>query len=173
MEMQINSELCTGCRACVETCPNEAIHLSDGLAVLDQAVCSQCQACVDTCPVGAITAVELPVVMMKPTAVQPMRAVETAVTEPSPSSLKPWLSAALAFTGRELLPRLVDVLIAALDRRLAQTQLARPETSLAFQNVEPPSRRNSGQGYHRRSRYRQARRRGRGQGNGTGKGYWT
>jgi NAD-dependent dihydropyrimidine dehydrogenase PreA subunit len=173
MEMQMSSELCTGCGACVEICPNGAIHLSDGLAVLDQAVCSQCQVCADTCPVGAITTVELPVAVMEPTAVQPTREAETVVTEPVPANPKPWLSTALAFAGREILPWLADALIAALDRRLAQTQLAPPETSPASQNVEPPSRRNSGQGYCRRSRYRQARRRGHGRGNGAGKGYWT
>jgi Fe-S-cluster-containing hydrogenase component 2 len=38
--------------ACVEICPNGAMQLIDGLAVLDQAACTQCQSCVDACPVG-------------------------------------------------------------------------------------------------------------------------
>jgi Fe-S-cluster-containing hydrogenase component 2 len=172
MEMQVNAEQCTGCGACVEICPNGAIQLSDGLAVFDQAVCSQCQVCVDVCPVGAITAVELPVAITKPAAIQPVREAETVVTEPAPSSLKPWLSAALAFAGRELLPRLADALIAALDRRLAQTQLAQHQTSLPSQDAEISSMQNNERGYRRRSRFRQVRHRGRGQGRGTGKRSW-
>ena len=172
MEMQINSELCTGCRACVEICPSGAIQLSDGLAVLDQAVCSQCQVCVDVCPVGAITAVELPVAVMKPTAVHPARAAETVVAESAPSNPKPWLSVVLAFAGQEILPRLADALITALDRRLAQTQLAQHQTSLISQNAETSSRQNNERGYRHRRRLRQVRHRGRGQGCNAGKGYW-
>jgi len=172
VEMRVNAEQCTGCGACVEICPDGAIRLSENLAVLDQAICSQCQFCIDACPVGAITAVELPVAVTKPAAVQPVREVEIVVAEPIPANPKPWLSAALAFAGREILPRLADALITALDRRLAQTQLVQPQASQSSQNVELPSRRNSGRGYRRRSRYRQARRRGSGQGRGTGKRNW-
>ena len=172
MEMRVNSEQCTGCGACVEICPNGAIQLSDGLAILDQAVCSQCQVCVDVCPVGAITAVELPVAMMEPTAVRPAREAEIVVAEPAPSNLKPWLNAVLTFAGREILPRLANTLIAALDRQLAQAQLAQPESSLPSQNTEISSKRNNERGYRRRSRLRQVRHRGRGQGRGAGKRNW-
>jgi ferredoxin len=79
MEMRVNAEQCTGCGACVEICPNEAMQLRDGLIVLDQAICSQCQVCIDVCPVGAITVVELPVVVMEPTGVQPMCEAEITV----------------------------------------------------------------------------------------------
>ena len=172
MEIRVNAEQCTGCGACVEVCPTGAIHLNKYLAVLDQAACTQCQSCVDTCPEGAITAVELPVAAMKPLAVQPVSVVEIAVAEPVPSSLKPWLSAALAFAGRELLPRLADALLAALDRRLTQTQLAQHQTSLPSQNAEISSMQNNERGYRRRSRFRQVCHRGRGQGRGAGKRSW-
>jgi ferredoxin len=172
MEMRVNAEQCTGCGVCVEVCPTGAIHLSKSLAVLDQAVCTQCQACVDVCPAGAITTVELPVVVMEPTAVQPVREADIVVAEPIPTSPKSWLSATLASAGREILPRLADALIAALDRRLAQARPAQSQVSLSSQNAELPSRRNSGQGYRRRSRSGQVRRRRRGQGRGAGKGNW-
>jgi NAD-dependent dihydropyrimidine dehydrogenase PreA subunit len=156
MEMQVNAGQCTGCGLCVEECPTGAIHLSDGLAILDQATCTQCQACVDVCPVGAITVtvVERPVVVTEPAAVQPMREWEVTVAEPVSSSPKPWFSAALAFAGREILPRLADSLIAALDRRLAQSQA--PVYPLERQaKLSPvPSR---GRCYRRRSRVGRAR----------------
>ena len=170
--MRVNVEQCTGCGACVEVCPTGAIQLRENLAVLDQAACTQCQVCIDTCPIGAITAVELPVAVMKPVSVQPVSEAEIVVTEPASSSPKPWLSAALAFAGREILPRLADALIAALDRRLAQTQLAQHQTSLPSQNAEPSLKRNSGRVYRQQSRFGQARRRGRGQCNGARKRNW-
>jgi NAD-dependent dihydropyrimidine dehydrogenase PreA subunit len=172
MEMRVNAEQCTGCGACVEICPNGAIRMSESLAVLDQTICSQCQFCIDACPVGAITAVELPVAVMKPAAVQPVSEAEIAVAEPVPSVPKPWLSAALAFVEREILPRLANVLTAALDRRLAQTQLAQYQASLPSQNAGISSRRNNERGYRRRSRFGQVRHRGRGQGCGAGKKNW-
>ena len=170
MKMQVNADLCTGCGVCVETCPTGAIHLSGGLAILDQVTCTQCQACVDTCPVGAITSVDLPVIMTEPVAVQTVREPQIVFAKPIPSSLKPWLSAALAFVGREILPRLADALIIGLDRRLAQAQAAQPQVYLPSRNTELSPMRNSGQGCRRRSRYGQARRYGRRQGYGVGKG---
>lgn len=171
MEIQVSAAQCTGCGACVELCPNGAIQLSDGLAVVDQAVCSQCQVCVDVCPVGAIAAVELSVAVTKPSAVQPVPEVEIVAAEPpTPSSLKPWLSAALAFAGRELLPRLADALIVALDRRLIQAQPAQSRVSPPSQNVALPSRRNHEWGNRQRNCSSQVRHRRRRKGNGTGKG---
>jgi ferredoxin len=156
MEMRVNTAQCTGCGLCVEVCPTGAIQLSDSLAVLDQATCTQCQACVDVCPVSAITVsvVEPPVVVTELAAVQPMRESEVMVAEPASSGPKPWLSAVLAFAGREILPRLADALIAALDRRLAQSQA--PVYPLARQaELSPvPSR---GRCYRRRSRVGRAR----------------
>lgn len=172
MKMQVNAEQCTGCGACIDVCPTGAIHLSDGLAILSQATCTQCQDCVDACPVGAITTVELPVAVTKPAVVQPAREMEVVVAEPIPSSPKPWLSAALAFAGRELLPRLADALIAVLDRQLAQAQPAKSQVYQPSRNVEPSPIQTGGRGHRRRSRYGQAPRCGRGQGRGAGKGNW-
>jgi hypothetical protein len=64
-------------------------------------------------------------------------------------------------------------LIAALDRRLAQTQLAQPQASLLSQKAEIVSRQKDGQGYRRRRRYGLNRQRGGGQGRGAGKRRWS
>jgi ferredoxin len=172
MEVRVNAEQCTGCGACVEICPNGAIQLSDGFAVLDQTICSQCQVCVDICPVGAITAVELPVAVTKPAAVQPVCEAEIVVVEPPPPSIKPWLNTALAFVGREILPRLLDALITALDRRLMQAQPAQSQVSLSSQDAERISKQNNGRGYRQQNCSNQVRHRRRRKGNGTGKRHW-
>jgi len=119
--------------------------------------------------VGAITAIQLPVVVREPAIVQPVHEAEIVVAEPVLTSPKPWLSAALAFAGREILPRLADALLAALDRRLAQTQLAQPQASLPSRNTEISSGQDIGQGYRRRRRYGLNGQRGSGRGRGAGK----
>ena len=51
----VNKETCTGCEACVESCPSEAIKMADEKAVIDEEACVDCGACVDECPVEAIS----------------------------------------------------------------------------------------------------------------------
>lgn len=169
--MRVNAKKCTGCGVCVDVCPTGAIQLIDGLAVLDPVTCQQCQMCADACPAGAIAAIKLPVTA-KTIAVQPARGAEIVIAEPVTSEPKPWLSTVLAFAGQEVLPRLADALIAALDRRLTRMQLAQPETSLSVQSAEISSRQNNGRGYRRQNRSGQVRRRRRGQGRGAGKRNW-
>ncbi len=51
----IDEETCTGCGACIEVCPYDALSLEDDLAVVNEK-CTFCGACVeDVCPVDAIT----------------------------------------------------------------------------------------------------------------------
>lgn len=42
-----------GCRVCIDRCPREALHPSDGRVVLDRPRCTGCGACVALCPRGA------------------------------------------------------------------------------------------------------------------------
>jgi ferredoxin len=46
---------CIGCGICVGVCPNQAITLVDGRAVIDPSLCTSCGQCVINCPVNAIT----------------------------------------------------------------------------------------------------------------------
>ena len=55
MPAVVASGKCTGCEACVDSCPLEAIEMKDDVAVVDEDTCSDCGACVDACPVEAIT----------------------------------------------------------------------------------------------------------------------
>jgi len=55
---QIDPNLCTGCRACVDICPTHALAQFAQKAVLQfPDACTYCTACQDICPEGAI---ELP-----------------------------------------------------------------------------------------------------------------
>ncbi|MBO4522852.1 MAG: 4Fe-4S binding protein [Methanomicrobium sp.] len=50
----VNTETCTGCETCVDTCPSEAIKMDGGVAVVNPDECVECEACVDECPSEAI-----------------------------------------------------------------------------------------------------------------------
>ncbi|MEN8128218.1 MAG: 4Fe-4S binding protein [Planctomycetota bacterium] len=55
MPAKVDSGVCTGCGACVDSCPSEAIEMQDGKAVIIVANCVDCGVCVDECPVEAIS----------------------------------------------------------------------------------------------------------------------
>lgn len=52
----IRSETCTGCNACVEACPDDAIMTgtSQHSLTIDRAKCLSCGRCIEICPSGAI-----------------------------------------------------------------------------------------------------------------------
>lgn len=56
MEKIVSNELCTGCTACMNICPKQAIKMmenSDGFKypVIDKEKCINCELCIKTCPV--------------------------------------------------------------------------------------------------------------------------
>jgi len=51
----VDTELCTGCGACMEVCPNNAIGMRKGIAVVVPGDCIMCGSCVDVCPEDAIS----------------------------------------------------------------------------------------------------------------------
>jgi len=106
----------------------------------------------DACPVGAITSVELPVSATKLEVIQPARKVEGIDVKPVPSDHKPWLAAVLSFTWREILPRLADTLIAALDRRLAQAQPVHSQNYSSMRDAAMPPTLGKGRCYRRQGR---------------------
>jgi NAD-dependent dihydropyrimidine dehydrogenase PreA subunit len=124
--VQIDTELCAGCGACVEACPNEAILLKGNIATIDVRRCDQCGVCLEVCPTGALTSSEL---ITMPVSAQPMTIVEPEHPAPAPARLMPLIGSGLAYLGREIGPRLVDIFINALERRLD-----RPPTTIVATN---------------------------------------
>jgi NAD-dependent dihydropyrimidine dehydrogenase PreA subunit len=125
MVLQVNQELCAGCGVCIEACSVGAIRLVDQRAEINTELCTQCEACIDACLNGAITA------MLEPAPLTPYVSLVTEThNNPAPArtllpaanppdhSLTAMAGTALTFLVHEVAPRLVDVLAAALERRL-------------------------------------------------------
>jgi len=55
MPAKVDEEKCTGCEACVEECPSEAISMVNDKAVVDPDTCIDCGVCIDACPAEAIS----------------------------------------------------------------------------------------------------------------------
>jgi NAD-dependent dihydropyrimidine dehydrogenase PreA subunit len=147
--MQVDFERCTGCGDCLDVCSNEAISLLAGKAVIDLDTCLACGACMQACPVGAISQAEL-LVPVEVLPVHPVVVQKAAPLELSTSRrLAPWVGTALAFMGREIVPRIADALIAALERRLSQP--ARLPATIS-QPLTPQGRTNAGRPRRRRQR---------------------
>jgi NAD-dependent dihydropyrimidine dehydrogenase PreA subunit len=126
--IQIDSEICTGCGSCIEACSSGAIHLVDHQAEIDDDLCIRCEACLDACANRAITAVVTPISLAATASrsvtdsqlmhsLQPAEVLESIEPE---LGIKPYISSALAFLGSEVAPRLLDLLMKTIEKRLAQ-----------------------------------------------------
>lgn len=159
----IDQARCNSCGACIEICPQGAIYLVEAKAVVDLALCAECEACVTVCPTGAIAVREgpqepatdpgrLPALRPEPEPIQ-------VRVRPSPPSLRasllPAVGAALAWTGREIVPRLAAYLLEGFDR-WAATQ----STADALRTGRT-SAKGRGTGARRRQRHRGKRGRNR------------
>ena len=51
---ETDEDACSGCGACVDICPVEAVRMEDDLPVVDEEWCIGCGVCTTTCPTDAI-----------------------------------------------------------------------------------------------------------------------
>jgi len=51
--LRVIEEKCTGCGACVDSCPFGAIRVEE-VAIIDEEKCTLCRACIEACPLGAL-----------------------------------------------------------------------------------------------------------------------
>jgi len=56
MYIKVRRELCTGCEACLQSCPYDAIVMKEEKAEITE-LCQLCRACLSVCPEGAISEV--------------------------------------------------------------------------------------------------------------------
>jgi NAD-dependent dihydropyrimidine dehydrogenase PreA subunit len=152
----IDATQCTGCGACMEICPSGAIYMVEGKAMVDRELCNECEACLTVCPVEAITIRTAAQPMPEPArtpALRPEPEVIRIATRQEPAPLRsrvlPVVGTALVWAGREVLPRLADLLLDALDRRAA-----RPQTYGASPRRESLPSGNQGRGRQHRHRRR-------------------
>jgi electron transfer flavoprotein alpha subunit len=57
MSIIVNTDKCSGCETCLESCPFDAIEMKDGKAVINE-YCNSCMTCLSGCPEGAIIETE-------------------------------------------------------------------------------------------------------------------
>lgn len=147
--IEISADRCTGCGECVAVCPAGALSIEAGRAHVDHSLCRGCEACLAVCPAGALTSVRAPVAVSEPRQPQARPAVVDVVpsrTAPMPWSQRvlPALAGVISFTGREVLPRVLEAL-AATPREPQAGERAQPV---------PQSGQRAGGGQRGRQRHR-------------------
>lgn len=126
----IEAEKCAGCGGCVSICPESALALEAGKAVVDAARCTGCGECITACPNEAIWEGEGEVVGEPALARQIESRPAQRVLVSHPVSRLAWTAPILTFLGREVLPRAIDGFIDILDHRLSNR-------TVTYTNVKP------------------------------------
>jgi ferredoxin len=158
----VNAEVCNGCGECVSVCPNGAMILEDNHAFIDQELCQECEVCVDSCPQGAILTGEPTPIEGEVIKVPSATPAEIVAMPEQPyhislqNAILPTIGSALMWTGRELLPRVADLALEYLDRRVQSSQSAPTQKFVRQRNcqVSRPLR-GGGRGRRRQRRRRE------------------
>ncbi|MGB3906659.1 MAG: 4Fe-4S binding protein [Anaerolineae bacterium] len=147
--LYVDEKRCSGCGLCVDVCPVEAITLQDDVAAIDQNLCTECEACAATCPEAAILTLTEPA--LDPHVEREIAPYERQqVTVPLATRLAPAIGSALFFLGREVVPRVADYVLDALDRRMTPGSIG----SRGDTRATPGEGETSGGGRRLRRRHR-------------------
>ncbi len=130
MIIQINKDLCLGCGICMDVCQSGAIFMDAHRAVIDFDLCNICEVCIEVCPNEAIAAIagspQVTSIPIPNTVNIPANRIvsrpEQTDTTVTLTENKPFTKAAVSFLGSEFAPRLVDMAISVLDRKLTQSK---------------------------------------------------
>lgn len=141
--MRVLPERCTGCGECIVVCPQDAIFMQNGCAIITNARCTECMSCQQVCPSNAIQESEIaPVVSGEVVELQ-----STVISQPQRSPLLPMISAAILWIGREIFPRMATLALDMLEYRLQEKALSEaPARNGRFCRLR---------GWHQRQRQRQ------------------
>ena len=119
--IQVDLSKCTGCGVCVDVCPTGAIYIVDGHAQIDETLCHPCEACIPACPEEALSSMPETVSAPAPERLPEVRPDKVILLPLAETEVAPWhrrvlpaLGAVASFTGREILPRVVDSIVSAL-----------------------------------------------------------
>jgi len=150
----IKYEDCDGCGACVESCPTGALLLQNGKACFDQDICEGYEVCIDSCPQEAIIRQEeVPAgttVIQIPLESTPVPSNSGEVRDLTIRDVVlPAIGSFLVWTGREIAPRLANLVLKTLDRRV---QPADPTSK--YETMQYANRGAEVRGRHRRLRRR-------------------
>jgi NAD-dependent dihydropyrimidine dehydrogenase PreA subunit len=159
--IQINPDLCSGCGLCIEGCSQGAIQLIDHRAEMINDLCTACESCLETCPNGAISAIIKPVAsatgVSDPVAdtewkyyPQPVKVLQPTVSK---GGVKPVLAGLLTFFGKEVAPRLVDLILKSIESQQTQSMAKVTSPSISSSSVSSGQKR----GQQKKVRYRGGR----------------
>jgi NAD-dependent dihydropyrimidine dehydrogenase PreA subunit len=158
----INDAACNGCGECAEVCPNSALVIQNNQAVILQELCEECEICIDACPQSAIlSAQELPDsrdVIQVPVSFpeRPILLNEHSDRVSMRDRVLPVVGSVLLWSGRELLPRLADVALGYLDRRIQYSSSVPDRAFAAKRDRQVMMSNRKGRRVRRRQRVRKS-----------------
>jgi len=117
MDVIINQELCNGCGACLNMCPQDAIYFENDATFIDENKCVSCLACVKVCPTGAleIDFRKKPIVITNPYMTRESFSTPEYPVRPNESMS----GKVLTFVSQQILPQVMNSITNYLDRKLS------------------------------------------------------
>lgn len=167
----INTELCNGCGECIDICPTGALTLQENQVIISQELCRGCEICINSCPQGAIEVSSQVSEQPEDELIEHQPLENDVIRIPSeiPEEIDimpvqqpqyhlqnialPAIGSALLWAGREVIPRLANLAIQYLDRRLQSSEPEFTSKNIQGRGQHTPGQRGKG----RRCRQRRQR----------------